>query len=88
MPRTADAIKADLQALAAEVTPAEAAVQALYARRLALYIEAQGLDPKPTRRQLAEWAGSTEGAVHQVLRKANAAAEGRPRRTYGKVATA
>lgn len=82
--RTADDLRADLEALAAELEPKEADLARLYGRRAQLYVEARGLDPRPTARQLAEWAHSTEGAVNQVLRKAQRAAEGQPRRTYGK----
>lgn len=83
MARTADDIRADLQALTAELEPVEAKATDLYARRLALYVEARGLDPKPTVKQLAEWAHSTEGAVHQVLGKHQRAQRGDPRRSYG-----
>lgn len=83
MTRTAEEIHAELSALADELEPAEANLAALYARRVELYVEARTLDPKPTVRQLAEWARSTEGAVNQVLGKHARAQDGRPRRRYG-----
>lgn len=86
--RTAAHVQADLQALATELEPKEADLARLYERRARLYVEARGLDPRPTAKELAEWAHSTEGAVNQVLRKAQRAAEGQPRRTYGKLAPA
>lgn len=89
MARTAEQIKAELQRLAAELTPLEADVAARYERRASLYVEARALAVgRPTARQLAEWARSSEGAVNQVLRKAQRAAEGQPRRTYGKAVPA
>lgn len=83
MPRTADDIRSDLQTLASELEVVEARAAVLYARRLELYVEARALDPQPTVKQLAEWAHSTEGAVHMVLGKHQRAQRGDPRRTYG-----
>lgn len=89
MPRNAEQIKAELRGLAAQLVPVEASLAELYERRAELYVEARALDAgRPTARELAEWAGSSEGAVNQVLRKAQRAAVGQPRRTYGKAVPA
>lgn len=85
--RPAEAIQADLQAVAAALDPAEAEVASLYARRLALWVEATALPAgtRPTAATLAAWTSTTtrtttEGAVNQVLRKWRRAEAGEARR--------
>lgn len=92
--RTPEAIRADLQAVAAALDPAEAEVARLYERRLALWVEARALpaDQRPTVATLAEWTSTatrrtSEAAVNQVLGKFNRAQRGDARRPRAAAAT-
>ncbi len=59
-----------------EIRDALAALDGLYARRLALWMEGQfEVEPRMTQAQLAAPSGVTEGAVTQALRKVRIRAE-------------
>jgi hypothetical protein len=59
----------NLEMIAAELRVHEERMTELYAHRLALWQEGQGLDPKMSQAVLAAPSGVTEGAVTQALRK-------------------
>jgi hypothetical protein len=67
--RTAEDVLAELAQLAEGIALDAQALDAKYARRLAVYQEARALDPPLTFGRVAAAAGVTEVAVIQSLRK-------------------
>lgn len=67
--RTAEDVLAELAELAEGIALDSQALDAKYARRLAVYQEARALDPPLTFGKVAAAAGVTEVAVIQSLRK-------------------
>lgn len=69
-------IESTLRANADEIEQIEAQREALYQRRLALWLEGRALDDPMTQHELAVCSRVTDGAVTQALRKIRLRANG------------